>query len=81
VDVEADCINTPEAFSEANDRARLEYLRSLTLEKAADDLERILAGWVEIRESLEGFDPPPPLPKPLPGPWLSVLLEGKASGA
>jgi len=77
--MEADCINTPEAFAAANEKARLEYLRSLTLESAADDLERILSGWVEIRDSLSGLDLPPPLPRPFPGPWLSIILEGKPS--
>ena len=75
--MEADCINTPEAFAQANEKERLEYLRSLTLESAAEALERILNGWVEIRDSLEGLDVPPPLVKPPPGPWLSVILEGK----
>ena len=77
--MEADCINAPGAFAEANERARLEYLRSLTMEKAAEDLERILTGWVEIRDSVEGLDQPPPLPKAPPEPWLSVLLEEKPS--
>jgi hypothetical protein len=77
--MDADCINTPEAFARANETARLEYLRSLTIEKAAQDLERILEGWVEIRDSLEGLDLPPPLSNPLPGPWLSIILEGKPS--
>ena len=77
--MEADCINTPEAFASANEKARLEYLRSLTLDRAADDLERILAGWVEIRDSIEGLDAPPTPPKPPPGPWLSIILEGKPS--
>ena len=77
--MEADWINTPEAFARANETARLEYLRSLTIEKAAEDLERILEGWVEIRDSLEGLDLPPPLEKPPPDPWLSIILEGKPS--
>jgi len=77
--MEADCINTPESFAAANEKARFEYLRSLTLEKAAEDLERILTGWVEIRDSLEGLNPPAPLPRPSPGPWLSIILEGKPS--
>jgi hypothetical protein len=34
--MDADCINTPEAFAAANEKARLKYLRSLTLETAAD---------------------------------------------
>lgn len=37
--MEADCFNTPEAFAAANDRSRLEYLRSLTPETAAAALE------------------------------------------
>jgi hypothetical protein len=77
--MEADCIHTPEAFAQANEKARIEYLRSLTIEKAAEDLERILEGWVEIRDSIEGLNVPPPLPRPFPGPWLSILLEGKPS--
>jgi hypothetical protein len=77
--MEADWINAPEAFARANETARLEYLRSLTIERAADDLERILEGWGEIRDSLEGLDLPPPLPNPFPDPWLSIILEGKPS--
>lgn len=72
---EADCINTPEAFAEANARMRREYLLSLTPEKAAEDLERILTGWVEFQDSVEGLDLPPPRPRPLPDPWLSIILE------
>jgi hypothetical protein len=77
--MEADCINTPEAFAAANEKARLEHLRSLTVETAAEELERILNGWVEIRESVQGLDLPLPLAKPFPGPWLSIILEGKPS--
>jgi hypothetical protein len=77
--MEADFVNTPEAFAEANEKARREYLRSLTLEKAAEDLERILNGWVEIRDSIEGLDLPPLRPKPFPDVWLSIILEGKPS--
>jgi hypothetical protein len=77
--MEADCINTPETFAAANEKARLEYLRSLTLDQAADDLERILTGWVEIRDSVDGLNSPPTLPRPQPGPWLSIILEGKPS--
>ena len=32
----------PEPFAEANERERREHLQSLTLESAADELERIL---------------------------------------
>ena len=77
--MEADCVSTPEAFASANRQARLEYLRSLTLERAAEDLEAILNSWNEIESSLEGLDRPPRLPKPFPSPTLAILLEGKPS--
>lgn len=77
--MEPDCVNDPEAFAKAHAHARLEYLRSLTLEKAAEDLEAILNSWVEIEESLEGLDAPPRLQRALPGPTLAILLEGKPS--
>jgi hypothetical protein len=75
----ADCINTPESFARANEKMRLEYLRSLTMESAARAQESILDGWVEFRDAFEGLDLPPPLPSPPPGPWLSIILEGKPS--
>ena len=77
--MERDCVNDPGAFAQANARARLEYLRSLTLEKAAEALEAILDSWAEIEDSLEGLDAPPRSPRPLPGPTLAILLEGKPS--
>ncbi len=77
--MERDCVNDPEAFAKASASARLEYLRSLTLERAAEDLEAILDSWVEIEDSLEGLDAPPRPPRPLPGPTLAILLEGKPS--
>jgi hypothetical protein len=77
--VDADCVNTPEAFAAANRKARLEHLRSLTLEKAAEELEAILNSWSEIEGSREGLDLPPRRPKPFPGPTLAILLEGKPS--
>ena len=77
--MERDCVNDPDAFARASERARLEYLRSLTLEKAAEDLEAILESWAEIEDSVEGLDAPPRPPRPLPGPSLAILLEGKPS--
>jgi hypothetical protein len=77
--VEADCVNTPEEFAAANSKAELESLKSLTLEKAAEELESILNSWAEIERSLEATGMPPPLPNPLPGPSLAILLAGKPS--
>lgn len=77
--MEADCVNTPEAFAAANQRAELESLKSLTLESAAEELESILNSWAEIERSLDGTGRPPSLPNPLPGPSLAILLAGKPS--
>jgi hypothetical protein len=77
--MEADFTSTPEAFEAANQKRRLEYLRSLTLQTAAEDLEEILSFQAELLEAGEALGLPPPLPNPLPGPTLAILLEGKPS--
>ena len=79
--MEADFTSTPEAFEAANQKRRLEYLRSLTLQTAAEDLEEILSVQAELLEAGEALGLPPPLPNPLPGPTLAILLEGKPSEA
>jgi len=76
---EADCVNTPEAFARANEKAELEYLRSLTLDKAAEALEELLNLAPELEKASEELGAPPPLPNPLPGPTLAILLAGKPS--
>ncbi len=76
---ETDLTSRPEAFAEANRKARLEYLRSLTLEKVAEELEELLNLQEElIRAGGELGLPPLPL-NPLPDPSLAILLEGKPS--
>src|SRR5262249_3292835 len=76
---EADCVNTPEAFARANEKAELEYLRSLTLETAAEALEDLLNMAPEFERASKEMGVPPPLPNPLPGPTLAILLAGKPS--
>lgn len=66
-------IDAPEAFAEENRKVTLKYLRSLTMEKAARQLERLYALQPEFRR-LARESPNPPRRNPLPGPWLSVLL-------
>lgn len=73
----ADYISNPEAFAEANEKARGEYLRSLTLERAAEILENLLNLRGEFLAASEAMGVPPSPPKPLPGPTLAILLEGK----
>ena len=77
--MEVDFITNPEGFAAANAREELKYLRSLTLESAAERLEDILDSWVEFSAGLQSLNLPPPLPNPLPGPTLAILLEGKPS--
>ena len=74
--MEPDWIELLPAFARANHEARLKHLRSLTLEKAADELESILDSWAEIEGSIEGLDLPPRLPKPrqMPRPTLPMIL-------
>jgi len=74
-----DFTSNPEAFAKANAEARLKYLRSLTLESAARDLEELLNMQVELIRASEEMGLPPRLPNPLPGPTLAILLEGKPS--
>lgn len=78
--MDADMVNTPEAFAAANRKNRREYLRSLTLETAAEDLEAILESWAEIETSVEGLDLPPRPPAPPPGLSIGFLLEGEPPG-
>jgi hypothetical protein len=69
----ASMIDAPEAFAEENWKVTLKYLRSLTLEKAASQLERLYALQPEFRR-LARESRNPPRRKSLPEPWLSVLL-------
>jgi len=66
-------IDAPEAFAEENRRVTLKYLRSLTLEKAARQLERLYELQPEFRR-LARESRNPPRRTSIPGPWLSVLL-------
>lgn len=77
--MEPDFTTLPHAFARANAAARLEHLRSLTLEGAAKELERILDAQAELLRDGEEMGLPPRLPNPLPGPTLAILLEGKPS--
>jgi hypothetical protein len=74
-----DFTTNPEAFAAANDKADVEYLRSLTLNSAAEKLESLFEFWDQLQREVEGWDRPPPLPNPLPEPTLAILLEGKPS--
>lgn len=67
------------AFARANRAARLEHIRSLTLETAARELEDLLCLQAEMVRSSEEMGLPPRLQNPLPGPTLAILLEGKPS--
>jgi hypothetical protein len=71
--MEQDWMMHVDAFGEANRADRLKHLESLTLESAAEELERILEMgpeiWRAARES--GV---PLAPDPLPGPSLAILL-------
>ncbi len=71
---EADCVTRPRAFAEANSRVRGEYLRSLTLERAAEILEALLELGPDFRP-VKGM--PPPLPNPLPRTSAAILIEGR----
>jgi hypothetical protein len=71
--VEADWMMRTEAFSRASSKARLEHLRSLTLESAARELEAILEMGPEFWRAAEASGVPM-LPNPLPGPSLAILL-------
>ncbi len=63
-----------EAMSRINASLEIEHLRSLTLEKAAAELEDLLELEAEIRQSAQEPGFPPPLPNPPPGPDLAVFL-------
>ena len=71
--MEANTVDPMEAFAEANHRETLKYLRSLTLDRAAKQLERIYQLEPEFRrhakEAGVRFRR-----KPIDEPWLSVLL-------
>ena len=77
--VDVDFISAHDAFAEANARARLEHLKSLTVESAARRLESLLETAEEIYRASKDANLPPPLPNPLPGPTLAILLAGKPS--
>jgi hypothetical protein len=55
------------------------HLTSLTPERAARELEMLLAFEYEFRIANRAPGRPPPLSNPLPGPTLAILLEGKPS--
>jgi hypothetical protein len=71
--VETDWMMNVDAFVEASSKARLEHLRSLTLESAARELEEILEMGPEFWRAA-GNSGVPMLPNPLPGPSLAILL-------
>jgi hypothetical protein len=77
--MEPDLVSHPEEFAAANEKARRERLRSLTLEKAAEELEDLLNFQVVLEEANEAMELPPPLPNPHPGPTLAILLAGSPS--
>jgi len=77
MDEAADCINDPEAFARANEKLRLDYLRSLTVESATQALEDLLSTWAVLREESSNQLEASPRRPPPPGPWLSIILEGK----
>ena len=60
----SDALSNPEAFARANTKADREYLDSLTPEKAARALERLL----ELGAEFPRRDPP------LPTCWPAVLI-------
>lgn len=77
--MEQDFISDPIAFAAANEKADVDYLQSLTLERACEELEQILNLQAEIVRAGEEMGLPPQLSNPLPGPTLAILLEGKPS--
>jgi hypothetical protein len=77
--MEKDFISDPEAFAMANEKAEVDYLESLTLERACEELEGILNFQAELVRTGEEMGLPPQLSNPLPGPTLAILLEGKPS--
>ncbi len=62
--MEADSINAPEAFTAADEKARLECLRSLIIDQAADDLEKIFKGWKGSLRPNGSLSSPSPLENP-----------------
>ena len=74
--MDADFVSHPEEFAKANEEARLKFLRSLTLERAAILLEDLLNLQPEFDKAARELGLPPPPPNPLPGPTLAILLEG-----
>jgi hypothetical protein len=77
--MEVDFTALPDAFAKANAQERLDYLKSLTSERAARDVEEVLELAEEIYRSSKDANLPPPLPNPLPGPTLAILLGWKPS--
>jgi hypothetical protein len=71
--VETDWMMKVEAFAGASSKARVEHLRSLTMESAARELESILETGPEFWRAAEDSGVPM-LPNPLPGPSLAILL-------
>ena len=68
-----------EEFAAANVKATRELILALTPEKASGILEDILNMGPDLEAAWESMGAPPPLPNPLPGPSLAILLEGKVS--
>jgi hypothetical protein len=66
-------------FASANEKAVREFILGLTPEKASEILEDILNMGPDLEAAWECMGAPPPLPNPLPGPSLAILLEGKVS--
>jgi hypothetical protein len=63
-----------EAMARINTSLEIEHLRSLTIEKAAAELEDLLELEAEIHRSGKEAGLPPPLPNPPPGPDLAIFL-------
>ena len=74
--MDVDFTSAPDAFARANREADEKYLKSLTLEFAAAGLEDLLNFWHGFEAGAGDLHLPPPLPNPLPGPTLAVLLTG-----
>ena len=73
--MDTDMTSDPEAFARANREARRRRLQSLTLEKAAAELEAILEMQADIDAArVETARSRPP--RPLPSVSLALLLAG-----
>ena len=72
--MEPDFVSKLEALGKINAAYDLEHLKSLTLERAAAELEDLLELEAEIYRSSKEAGMPPPLAHPLPGPDLAIFL-------